>query len=96
MFLLDTFTSVFVWIGSGANESEKAGAVEFAGKYVAEANDGRDPDIPVIRVLSGQEPSLFTTHFIAWDHELAEKNKFHDPYAARMEALAREKAVRRA
>ncbi len=94
VFLLDTYTQVFVWIGTQSTEEEKKKAVEFAQKYVAEVDDGRDLDIPIVKVNAGQEPSFFTCHFAAWDAEYATKPAFKDPYQAKLEALALEKAKR--
>jgi len=93
VMLLDTFTTLFVWIGSQANDSEKTKSVAFANKYIADANDGRDPNCPVILVYSGQEPHLFTCKFIVWDHALAAQNQFSDPYQAKLNALQKTKGV---
>ena len=62
--ILDTFVSIYVWIGNGANEKEKQGAMDVAHKYVAAATDGRDPDCPIAQVKAGSEPRMFTTHFL--------------------------------
>jgi hypothetical protein len=35
--ILDTYSSVFVWVGSHANEEERRGAMELAAQYVKEA-----------------------------------------------------------
>lgn len=96
VMILDCYTSVFVWVGSQSNDAEKSKAVEFAQKYVAEANDGRDEDIPIVRVPAGAEPVMFTSHFVGWDASLAEKNKFVDPYQAKLDQLAKEKAEKQA
>jgi hypothetical protein len=37
VMILDTFTSVFVWIGSHANDTEKAEAVNVAQQYIEKA-----------------------------------------------------------
>lgn len=44
------------------------------------ANDGRDPNIPIMRVSAGSEPLLFTSQFVGWDPEFAKRNVFVDPY----------------
>lgn len=92
VFLLDTYTQLFVWIGTQSTEEEKKKAVEFAQKYVAEADDGRDPDIPIVRVNAGQEPTMFSCHFVGWDNEYTQKRAFKDPYQAKLDAMAAEKA----
>lgn len=91
VFLLDTYTQVFVWIGSQSSEEEKKKAVEFAGRFIAEADDGRDHDIPVIRVAAGQEPSMFSSHFFGWDAEYTKKQIYVDPYQAKLEAMSAQK-----
>lgn len=44
--LLDTFTSVFVWVGSHANEVEKAQALKVAQEYIDKVKDGEDGQLP--------------------------------------------------
>jgi hypothetical protein len=91
VFLLDTFTQVFVWVGNGSTEEEKAKSSELSQKYIAQANDGRDLDCPVVMVNSGSEPLMFTSQFVGWDPAFFERNKFADPYAARLAKLNEEK-----
>jgi len=83
VFLLDAFTSVFVWVGSEANESEKAGAKEAAAEYI-KAN-GYGADTPVVEIKSGSEPSIFTCYFLGWN--ATAKKAFVDPYEAKLAAL---------
>lgn len=83
VFLLDSFTTVFVWIGSEANAVEKAGAKEAAGAYIKQ--NGYEADTPVITIKSGSEPAIFTCNFLGWD--AAAKTKFVDPYEAKLAAL---------
>lgn len=92
VFLLDTYTQLFVWIGSQSTQEEKSKALEFAQRFIAEADDGRDPDIPIIRVNAGAEPPMFAAQFLGWDADHHRKNAFVDPYQARLDALAAEKA----
>ena len=61
--------------------------------FNATANDGRDPNMSIIRVNSGSEPYMFTCHFVGWDAEAAERNKFVDPYQAKLALHAKEKAT---
>ena len=56
VFLLDSFTSLFVWVGSEANEAEKSGAKEAAAAYITAK--GYDADTPVLTIKSGAEPSV--------------------------------------
>jgi len=92
VFLLDTYTQLFVWIGSQSTQAEKDKATEFAHRYIQEANDGRDIDCPVIKVIAGDEPDMFACHFLGWDSEYTKKHIFVDPYQARLDALNNAKA----
>jgi len=86
VMILDCYTTVYVWVGSGANEIEKRMAMDTANKYVAAAaaTDGRDADTGIMQISASREPALFTTNFMGWDAELFEKNKFQDPYELRL------------
>lgn len=66
--------------------------MQFAQRFIAEADDGRDPDIPIIRVNAGSEPAMFASQFRGWDAELFRKSAFQDPYQAKLDAIAAEKA----
>ncbi|KAL0232698.1 hypothetical protein GEMRC1_011445 [Eukaryota sp. GEM-RC1] len=88
-YVMDTFHTVFVWVGSGANENEAKKSFESAQKYIECVDDGRDPGTPIITVEQGKEPSLFTCHFIGWQEKTLEE--FEDPYEAR-KAKMREEA----
>jgi len=88
VFLLCTFTQLFVWIGSQSNQNEKEEALKVAERFMAEVDDGRDPDIPIIRITAGQEPIIFSCHFLDWDSEYFTKSAFLDPYQAKLQALA--------
>lgn len=67
VYILDLFNEVYVWVGSGANDVEKKMAMETAIDFVTNAPDGRSPDTPIYRINAGTEPSMFTSHFVAWD-----------------------------
>eukprot|EP00286_Rhodomonas_abbreviata_P015931 CAMPEP_0181317536 /NCGR_PEP_ID=MMETSP1101-20121128/16522_1 /TAXON_ID=46948 /ORGANISM="Rhodomonas abbreviata, Strain Caron Lab Isolate" /LENGTH=809 /DNA_ID=CAMNT_0023424939 /DNA_START=45 /DNA_END=2470 /DNA_ORIENTATION=+ len=95
VFLLDTYTQLFVWIGSQSTQQEKDQAMEFAQRYVTEADDGRDPDLPIIRIAAGDEPAMFSCHFHAWDAEYFSKRAFTDPYQAKLDALNAANAEKR-
>ncbi|NXR93946.1 VILI protein, partial [Hypocryptadius cinnamomeus] len=67
VYLLDTWDQVFLWIGKGANESEKEAAAVMAQEYLRSHPSGRDLDTPIIVVKQGHEPPTFTGWFLAWD-----------------------------
>jgi len=60
-FIIDAGGMIFVWIGKGANKSEKVRAMEFATEYLA--SHDRPPSIPIARVMEGKEPSEFWEAF---------------------------------
>jgi len=60
-FIIDAGGMVFVWIGKGANKSEKVRAMEFATEYLA--SQGRPPTVPIARVMEGKEPAEFWEAF---------------------------------
>ena len=88
VMMLDTFTTVYIWIGSQANATEKTAGIEIAKKYITSAAkvDGRDQDTSIVRVSAGTEPAMFTCHFLGWDHAAAAV--FEDPYEKKMKALS--------
>ncbi|KAG1701627.1 hypothetical protein DVH05_010931 [Phytophthora capsici] len=92
VFILDTYTTLYVWIGAGANEPERREAMALAQKYLAVAkSDGRGEGIPIVAVHCNSEPLMFTSNFLAWDDDFFTKNEFLDPYKARLQKLKEEK-----
>lgn len=49
VMLLDTFNSVFIWVGSQANDEEKKMSLQVAQQYIDASTDGRDEDTPIMR-----------------------------------------------
>lgn len=94
VFLLDCFNEVYVWIGSESNATERRESFQAALQFIKEATDGRDPDTPVYKVDEGQEPPLFTMHFLGWDDSLHSVNQ-EDPYLAKLKILKGEAAVQK-
>ncbi|KDO34602.1 hypothetical protein SPRG_00665 [Saprolegnia parasitica CBS 223.65] len=93
VYLLDVYTTLFLWIGEGANEAEKRGAAKMAQDYLGAAkSDGRGNDTPIITVASGKEPAIFTCHFAGWDASFFEQPAFVDPYEAKLQKMRAEKA----
>jgi len=90
VFLLDTFIQLFIWVGSGATVEENRKANDVAKKFITDAEDGRDADMPIITVAAGNEPAMFTQHFLGWDSEFMEKHSFKDPYQAKLDAMKAE------
>ncbi|KAL8009560.1 putative villin headpiece, villin/Gelsolin, ADF-H/Gelsolin-like domain superfamily [Plasmopara halstedii] len=92
VFLLDTYTTIYVWIGAGANEPERREAMSLAQKYLAVVKgDGRDAGTPIVAVHCNSEPLMFKSNFIAWDNGYFSKSEFLDPYKTRLQKLKEEK-----
>jgi hypothetical protein len=91
VFILDTYTEVWVWVGVESNAVEKKEAFQAALDYVKNAPDGRSQDTPVMRVDCGHEPPLFSCHFLGWDPE----HFNNDPYLSKLMALTGYEGARR-
>jgi len=61
VFILDTGDEVFAWVGLKASVGERSKALSFAHDYVVQ--NGKDPNIPIIKVLEGAENELFELAF---------------------------------
>jgi hypothetical protein len=85
VMLLDTFTEVFVWLGSDCSREEKDLSIKTALEYVANAPDGRSKDTPVFKIIAGAEPPNFTAHFLGWDAKKA--CDFSDQYLKALSAM---------
>jgi len=94
IFMLDTFNTVYIWIGPESNEEEKKNSFVMALEYMKAANehDGRGEDTPVSVTYAGFEPTMFTMWFQGWDANLAGK----DSYELALETLKKELATAQA
>ncbi|KAF8398354.1 hypothetical protein HHK36_017281 [Tetracentron sinense] len=68
MLILDTHAEVFVWVGQCVDSKEKQKAFEIGQKYIemAASLEGLSPDVPLYKVMEGNEPCFFTTYF-SWE-----------------------------
>ncbi|XP_061082475.1 villin-1 isoform X1 [Conger conger] len=67
VMLLDIWDQVFLWIGRGANETEKKQAFLKAQDYLRNHPAGRNVNTPIVLVKQEFEPPTFTGWFPAWD-----------------------------
>ncbi|KAK3147206.1 hypothetical protein QOZ80_3BG0279450 [Eleusine coracana subsp. coracana] len=69
MMIFDTHSEVFIWMGQCVETKEKQSAFEIGQKYVehAVAFEGIAPDVPLYKVIEGNEPCFFRTYF-SWDN----------------------------
>ncbi|VDH98590.1 advillin [Mytilus galloprovincialis] len=75
VMILDVWDSVYIWIGSGANQQEKKEAARLAQEYIDTDPAGRDPDTPMYMVKQGLEPPTFTGFFGTWDRDMWSKGQ---------------------
>ncbi|KAH3759628.1 villin 1 S-like [Pelomyxa schiedti] len=69
VMILDAINTVFLWIGKESHHTEQKFAGEVALEYTNATTNlaNRAEGTPVLRVLDGKEPSVFTTYFHGWD-----------------------------
>lgn len=77
VMILDGFNEVFVWIGSGSTEREKAMGITTAHEYLKAAKDGRPENVPVHSVMAKEEPPHFALYFLGWDDAAAKSGEDH-------------------
>ncbi|XP_072366613.1 scinderin-like isoform X1 [Scyliorhinus torazame] len=70
VMLLDTGEQIFLWLGSSANEVEKAESVKCAKQYLEADPTGRDMGTPITIMKQGKELPTFTGWFLAWDPKM--------------------------
>lgn len=67
VMILDTFREIYLWIGKGANEKEKAGAFDTATDFIKSHENGRNRGKSnIIEIKQDFEPVNFTRHFLDW------------------------------
>lgn len=66
VFIVDTETAIFIWIGSGATKNEKGQAFKIANQYLVDSK--RPITTPVVRVIEGAHSSSFEAVFAKKKH----------------------------
>lgn len=67
VMLLDTWDTIFLWIGSGANKIEMEESERIVGEYLRTDPSQRSTELPIFKVKQGFEPPIFTGFFGLWD-----------------------------
>lgn len=70
VMILDTWSSLFIWIGQGSNKVEKDEAEKIAIDYLRTDPSQRGIDLPIYKIKQGLEPPIFTGFFGNWDANL--------------------------
>ncbi|KAL4635626.1 villin-1-like [Arapaima gigas] len=84
IMLLDIWDQVFLWIGKGANQTEKDAATTTAQEYLQTHPGGRDINTPIVLVKQGFEPPTFTGWFHAWDSQKWSDGKSYEQLKAEL------------
>ncbi|XP_036400922.1 villin-1 [Megalops cyprinoides] len=84
VMLLDIWDQVFLWIGKGANETEKEAAITTAQEYLRTHPGGRDVETPILLIKQGFEPPNFTGWFHAWDPNMWSGGKSYEQLKAEL------------
>jgi hypothetical protein len=80
VFIVDTGSELFVWVGKGATKEEKRQGMGNATKYLSDNN--RPSWVPVTRVVQGAEPPAFQSQFADWT-VMAPPKSFAKEYKAK-------------
>ncbi|XP_043192707.1 advillin-like [Amphibalanus amphitrite] len=91
VMLLDAWNTIFIWIGSGSNKTERERAEKTAIEYLRTDPAGRGVGTPIVRVKQGCEPPTFTGFFGVWDDGLWESQP--DWEAVRRDVSAGNKGI---
>lgn len=67
VFILDTATDIFVWVGKKSNPAERSKAQNYGKDYVAKQM--RPAWTQIVKVLEGNEPQAFTQFFEDWQNQ---------------------------
>ncbi|KAB0798553.1 hypothetical protein PPYR_09546 [Photinus pyralis] len=70
VLLLDTWKSVFMWMGSLSSNAEQKSAMTTAEVYLANDPAGRSMNMPIALIKQGQEPPNFAGFFANWNSSL--------------------------
>jgi hypothetical protein len=65
VFILDSGSELFVWVGKGATKNEKKGSMKYATEYLAKNN--RPDWCPITRCVQFGETPVFKSYFKQWD-----------------------------
>ena len=88
VFILDTGSEIFVWVGKGATPKEKRGGLANGVAYAEQSE--RPKGTRVLKVMEGSEPTTFKANFKDWDTwapqsdsmKRLESKKIREPFAA--------------
>ncbi|RCN40681.1 gelsolin repeat protein [Ancylostoma caninum] len=75
VMILDALNVIYVWVGAGANQDEKKGALNTAKKYLEQGNLPRHKQTTIETIFQGRETPTFKKFFPSWDDELFQRDE---------------------
>ncbi|EYB96365.1 hypothetical protein Y032_0151g2829 [Ancylostoma ceylanicum] len=75
VMILDALNVIYVWVGAGANQDEKKGALNTAKKYLEQGNLPRHKKTTIETIFQGQETPTFKKFFPSWDDGLFQRDE---------------------
>ncbi|KAK8742675.1 hypothetical protein OTU49_001619 [Cherax quadricarinatus] len=85
LMLLDTWDTIFIWIGQKSNKEEQRAADSMTIEYLRTDPAGRGKDTTIIKIKQGFEPPNFTGFFGIWDNDLWNDNMTYADICERLE-----------
>ncbi|KAG5671064.1 hypothetical protein PVAND_001279 [Polypedilum vanderplanki] len=81
IMVLDGGDEVYVWVGKGSTDEEKAKSIEMANEYIrTDPTERSEETVTIITVQQGGEPRSFKRLFPAWNDHLWEKYVSYEDY----------------
>ncbi|CAI9718398.1 advillin-like isoform X2 [Octopus vulgaris] len=74
IMLIDTWDSIFLWIGNDVRHDDKKQANTLILQYLENDPAFRHTDIPIYRVYQGYEPAIFSGFFTDWNESFWEND----------------------
>lgn len=69
-YILDVYTTMYIWIGPDSNKFERNASHKKAAQYIESIVDGRDKaKCAVVEINSGSEPPFFQVQFPNWSED---------------------------
>lgn len=88
IMVLDTFSTIYMWVGLKSNETERRNVVKKVDAYLANLTDGRSPDlVQLVTIEPGSEPLGFRAYFSEWEDSVVDEWFLPDPYQAKLDAI---------
>ncbi|XP_069174423.1 villin-1 isoform X2 [Procambarus clarkii] len=88
VMLLDTWDTIFLWVGHCSNKEEQKAADTLAVEYLRTDPAGRVKGTTIVKLKQGFEPPNFTGFFGIWDNDLWNDNMTYADICERLEEAA--------